>query len=64
VVLGAFPVRPAAKTADESKAMAQGREFTPAETVRSKVFWLIYAIYPPSPATLREEIWRSDFSSH
>jgi OFA family oxalate/formate antiporter-like MFS transporter len=45
VVLGAFLVRPAAAAVRASAAIAQGREFTPSETVRSKVFWLIYAIY-------------------
>ncbi len=45
VVLGAFLVRPAAKDAMASAATGQCREFTPSETVRSKVFWLIYAIY-------------------
>jgi OFA family oxalate/formate antiporter-like MFS transporter len=44
VCLGAFLVRPAAAS-QASKKMAQGREFTPSETLRTKVFWLIYAIY-------------------
>ena len=46
VVLGALLTRPAAATAARAMAaIANCREFTPAETVRSKVFWLIYAIY-------------------
>jgi len=44
VCLGAFLVRPVAAS-QASKKMAQGREFTPPETLRTKVFWLIYAIY-------------------
>ena len=43
VLLGAFLVRPAVKAVHT--ASATGRECTPWETVRSKVFWLIYAIY-------------------
>jgi len=45
VVLGAFLVRPAAKAARASPVSAEGGEFTPSETMRSKVFWLIYVIY-------------------
>jgi MFS transporter, OFA family, oxalate/formate antiporter len=40
--LGALLVRPAAVQASK---IAKGREFTPSETLRTKVFWLIYAIY-------------------
>ena len=43
VVLGSLLARPAAKIVPA--AVSHGREFTPWETVRSKVFWLIYAIY-------------------
>lgn len=43
-VLGAFLMKPVA-TATRTAASASRREFTPAETVRSKVFWLIYGIY-------------------
>ena len=43
VVLGAFLVRPVAKAVHA--VISHGRDFTPWETVRSKVFWLIYAIY-------------------
>lgn len=44
VCLGAFLVRPSAKAAAPVK-VAQRREFTPAQTLRTPVFWLIYAIY-------------------
>jgi OFA family oxalate/formate antiporter-like MFS transporter len=44
VCLGAFLVRPATAV-QASKKMTRGREFTPSETLRTKVFWLIYAIY-------------------
>jgi OFA family oxalate/formate antiporter-like MFS transporter len=43
VLLGAFLTRPAAKAA--VAATSASGEFTPSETVRSKVFWLIYAVY-------------------
>jgi len=43
VVLGSLLERPAAKAVPA--AFSYGRDFTPWETVRSKVFWLIYAIY-------------------
>jgi OFA family oxalate/formate antiporter-like MFS transporter len=42
LLLGTLLVRPA-KTI--TAAVVKGREFTPAQTVRSKVFWLIYIIY-------------------
>ena len=44
VLLGAFLTRPAAKAAVAATS-ASGGEFTPSETVRTKVFWLIYAVY-------------------
>jgi OFA family oxalate/formate antiporter-like MFS transporter len=44
VCLGAFLVRPAA-AAVKAAAIVQCREFRPSETLRTKVFWLIYAIY-------------------
>ena len=44
VLLGAFLTRPAAKAAVVATS-ASGGEFTPSETVRTKVFWLIYAVY-------------------
>jgi OFA family oxalate/formate antiporter-like MFS transporter len=43
VVLGAFLVRPARKAVHA--VVSHGPDFTPWETLRSKVFWLIYAIY-------------------
>jgi OFA family oxalate/formate antiporter-like MFS transporter len=45
LILGAFLVRPAAPKLRAASAVPHGRDFTPAETLRSKVFWLIYAIY-------------------
>jgi OFA family oxalate/formate antiporter-like MFS transporter len=45
--LGAFlikPVVPAARPPVTGK-IRQGREFTPSQTVRTKVFWLIYLVY-------------------
>ena len=45
VLLGAFLMRPAARAAAAPAVGARGGEFTPSETVRSKVFWLIYAVY-------------------
>jgi OFA family oxalate/formate antiporter-like MFS transporter len=44
VLLGAFLMRPAAKAVQASTVAVRG-EFTPSQTVRTKVFWLIYAIY-------------------
>lgn len=43
VCLGAFLAKPSSTTARTSAA--RGREFAPSQTVRTKVFWLIYAIY-------------------
>jgi OFA family oxalate/formate antiporter-like MFS transporter len=45
VLLGAFLTGPAARTAAAPAASTRGGEFTPSETVRTKVFWLIYAVY-------------------
>jgi OFA family oxalate/formate antiporter-like MFS transporter len=45
ILLGAFLTRPAARAAAAPAVSARGGEFTPSETVRSKVFWLIYAVY-------------------
>jgi len=45
--LGAFlikPVVPAQRPSPTGK-IRQGREFTPSQTVRTKVFWLIYLVY-------------------
>jgi len=44
VLLGAFLTGPAGKVALVG-AHADAGEFTPSETVRTKVFWLIYAVY-------------------
>ena len=44
VLLGAFLTGPAGKAA-VAAVRVRGGEFTPSETVRSKVFWLIYAVY-------------------
>jgi OFA family oxalate/formate antiporter-like MFS transporter len=44
VCLGAFLSKPPA-AGPHTPATSQRREFTPSETVRTKVFWLIYAIY-------------------
>jgi OFA family oxalate/formate antiporter-like MFS transporter len=45
--LGAFLVRPAwlAPQPSLSGRIRQGREFTPSQTLRTKVFWLIYLVY-------------------
>jgi len=44
ILLGAFLVKPAAKAVRVAAAPA-GPEFTPSQTLSTKVFWLIYAIY-------------------
>jgi len=44
LLLGAFLTAPAKKS-PVSATRVSGGEFTPSETVRSKVFWLIYAVY-------------------
>lgn len=44
VCLGAFLTKPAG-VGPRTPASAGRREFTPTQTVRTKVFWLIYAIY-------------------
>jgi OFA family oxalate/formate antiporter-like MFS transporter len=45
-LLGACLMKPAAPSTPKTIAAAsRGRDYTPAETVRTKAFWLIYAIY-------------------
>jgi MFS transporter, OFA family, oxalate/formate antiporter len=44
VFLGAFLTKPPS-VERRTSAIVQGREFTPSQTVRTKVFWLIYGIY-------------------
>ena len=45
-LLGAFLARPAFSSKPSPQtAQSTHREYTPSETIRSKVFWLIYAIY-------------------
>ena len=44
-LLGACLTKPAAPSALKAIAASRGRDYTPAETLRSKVFWMIYAIY-------------------
>jgi MFS transporter, OFA family, oxalate/formate antiporter len=45
--LGAFLVKPPARTAPLAATgkIRHGREYTPAQTLRTKVFWLIYLVY-------------------
>ena len=45
--LGAFLIKPRVPAYRPSPAgkIRQGREFTPSQTVRTKVFWLIYLVY-------------------
>jgi len=42
--LGAFLTKPPYRPSPTGK-IRQGREFTPSQTVRTKVFWLIYLVY-------------------
>jgi OFA family oxalate/formate antiporter-like MFS transporter len=45
-LLGAFLVKPASAPANKAAAAAiLRRDYTPSETLRTKAFWLIYAIY-------------------
>jgi MFS transporter, OFA family, oxalate/formate antiporter len=44
ICLGAFLTKPSG-VGPRTPASARRREFTPSQTVRTKVFWLIYAIY-------------------
>jgi MFS transporter, OFA family, oxalate/formate antiporter len=45
--LGAFLVKPAVQVYRPARTgrIRQGKEFTPSQTVRTKVFWLIYLVY-------------------
>jgi OFA family oxalate/formate antiporter-like MFS transporter len=45
--LGAFLVKPAVRVYRPARTgrIRQGKEFTPSQTVRTKVFWLIYLVY-------------------
>ena len=45
--LGAFLVKPAAQALQplQTGKLRSGHEFTPSQTVRTKVFWLIYLVY-------------------
>lgn len=45
--LGAFLIKPAIQALRpvQITKMCQGHEFTPSQTVRTKVFWLIYLVY-------------------
>ena len=45
VGLGAFLITPFAPVVPRVERVVRGRDFSPGQTVRTKVFWLIYAIY-------------------